>query len=209
MPEYLLPGFRNVLISVWNSVKAFLWNAGKIIVATSIILFVLATNGLDDFASSESYVAEKYATLAEEEREGLVASRQLETSFLGMIGRSIEPAIQPLGYDWKIGIAIISSLSAREVFVGTVSTIYSIGSEEEMKIVDRLRLEKNGVNGLPVFNFATCVSLLLFYAFSLQCLSTVAVTYKETQSIKWTAVQFIYMTALAYFTALIAYQILI
>ncbi|MBI3133595.1 MAG: ferrous iron transport protein B [Bacteroidetes bacterium] len=208
MPEYLVPGLRNILISVWTSVRAFLWNAGKIIVATSIILFVLATNGLDDFKNAEKQVTETYTQLPADELQVLIAARQLETSFLGMIGRSIEPAIRPLGYDWKIGIAILSSLSAREVFVGTISTIYSIGSEEELKITDRLRQEKNSNTGLPVFTVATCVSLLLFYAFSLQCLSTVAVTYKETQSLRWTLIQFFYMTALAYFAALIAYQIL-
>jgi ferrous iron transport protein B len=125
-----------------------------------------------------------------------------------MIGHGIEPAIRPLGYDWKIGIAIIASLSAREVFVGTISTIYTIGSEEEMKIVDRLKQEKNPTTGLPIFSLATSVSLLLFYAFSLQCLSTVAVTYKETQSYRWTIIQFVYMTALAYFSAMLAYQLL-
>jgi len=208
MPEYLFPGIKNLLISVWNSVKSFVWNAGKIIVATSIILFVLATNGLDDFKESENYVRQNYSNLSETEQENLIASRQIENSFLGMIGHVIEPVIRPLGYDWKIGIAILSSLAAREVFVGTISTIYSIGSEEEMKITDRLRQEKNSRTGLPAFGFATCVSLLLFYAFSLQCLSTVAVTYKETKSMKWTLIQFFYMTILAYLVALIAYQLL-
>jgi ferrous iron transport protein B len=208
MPEYLLPAAGNILISVWTNVKAFVWNAGKIIVATSIILFVLATNGSHDFKNAERETAENYSYLPAEEQGSLIESRKLETSFLGMIGHGIEPVIRPLGYDWKIGIAILSSLAAREVFVGTISTIYSIGSEDEMTITERLRTEKNGVTGLPAFSFATCVSLLLFYAFSLQCLSTVAVTYKETQSIKWTLIQFFYMTILAYLAALIAYQVL-
>jgi ferrous iron transport protein B len=208
MPEYLMPGVKNILISVWTSVKAFLWNAGKIIVATSIILFVLATNGMSDFKAADEYVTTNNPTATAEEKDQLVEARKLETSFLGMIGHGIEPAIRPLGYDWKIGIAIIASLSAREVFVGTISTIYTIGSEEEMKIVDRLKQEKNPNTGLPIFSLATSVSLLLFYAFSLQCLSTVAVTYKETQSYRWTIIQFVYMTALAYFSAMLAYQFL-
>lgn len=207
MPEYLMPGIKNLLISVWSSVKAFLWNAGKIIIATSIILFVLATNGGSDFKEAEAYVEKTQPGLSDEDKDNLVASRELETSFLGMIGHTLEPAIRPLGYDWKIGIAIVSSLSAREVFVGTISTIYSIGSEEELKIVHRLEREKNK-KGEAVFSLATCVSLLLFYAFSLQCLSTVAVTYKETQSLKWTVIQFVYMTGLAYLAAFLAYQIL-
>jgi ferrous iron transport protein B len=208
MPEYLMPGVKNILISVWTSVKAFLWNAGKIIVATSIILFVLATNGMSDFNAADNYVTTNNPTATAEEKDQLIEARKLETSFLGMIGHGIEPAIRPLGYDWKIGIAIIASLSAREVFVGTISTIYTIGSEEEMKIVDRLKQEKNPNTGLPIFSLATSVSLLLFYAFSLQCLSTVAVTYKETQSYRWTIIQFVYMTALAYFSAMLAYQFL-
>ena len=208
MPEYLFPLVKNLLITVWNNVKAFVWNAGKIIVATSIILFVLATNGGDDFKTVEHHIAQNYPALSEEEKEGMIASQQLEQSFLGKIGHGIEPVIRPLGYDWKIGIAILSSLAAREVFVGTMSTIYAIGSEDEMKITDRLRTEKNSRTGLPAFGFATCVSLLLFYAFALQCLSTVAVTYKETQSLKWTLIQFFYMTILAYLVALIACQVL-
>ncbi|MBK7129853.1 MAG: ferrous iron transport protein B [Crocinitomicaceae bacterium] len=208
MPEYLMPGLKDVLITVWNSVKAFLWNAGKIIVATSIILFVLATNGLNDFNTAEDFVTENYTNLSDDEKETLTAARQLETSFLGMIGKAIEPGIAPLGYDWKIGIAIISSLSAREVFVGTISTIYSIGSDEELKVTERLKLEKNQASGLPIFTLATCISLLAFYAFSLQCFSTIAVTYKETRSLKWTLIQFFYMTALAYLVAFIAYQTL-
>ncbi len=208
MPTYLMPDFKNVFISVWNNSKAFVWNAGKIILATSIILFVLATNGGDKFKSAEEFVQAENPHLNVEEQEVMVNSIELENSYLGMIGKSIEPTIQPLGYDWKIGISIITSLAAREVFVGTMSTIYSINSEEEMTIRDRLKTQKKP-NGELVFGLATSISLLLFYAFALQCLSTVAVTYKETKSLKWTSIQFLYMTALAYFAALIAYQILV
>lgn len=208
MPEYLFPEMKIVLLSVWNKVREFLWNAGKIIVVTSIILFVLATNGLSDFKEAESFVKSNSKDLNDEELSSLIEARKLETSFLGKIGQTIEPVIQPLGYDWKIGIAIISSLSAREVFVGTVSTIYSIGSDDEAKITDRLREERNPKDGTLVYSMATCISLLLFYAFSLQCFSTVAVTYKETRSLKWTMIQFFYMTSFAYIVAMIAYQIL-
>lgn len=207
MPEYLAPGIRNVLISMWNNVKAFIWNAGKIILATSIILFVLATNGGKDFASAEERVRTAYADLNEEEMELKISSAELESSYLGMLGKGIEPVIAPLGYDWKIGIAIISSLAAREVFVGTMSTIYSINSEEEMTIKNRLKNEKHPETGLPVFSMATSISLLLFYAFSLMCFSTVAVTYKETQSLKWTVIQFVYLLVLAYITAFIGFTI--
>ncbi|MBL4706667.1 MAG: ferrous iron transport protein B [Flavobacteriales bacterium] len=207
MPEYLAPDIKNVLISVWTNVKSFVWDAGKIILATSIILFVLATNGSDQFNNAEQIIHEKHPDASLEQKSDLIDSFELENSYLGMMGKSIEPAIQPLGYDWKIGIALISSLAAREVFVGTLSTVYAINSDEEMTIRDRLSTEKH-LDGSIVFTFATSISLLLFYAFSLQCFSTIAVTYKESKSYKWTAAQFIYMSGLAYFAALLAYQIL-
>jgi ferrous iron transport protein B len=208
LPEYLIPDMKNVLVRVWNNVKSFIWNAGKIIVATAIILFVLATNGGEEFQQAEVYVQENHATLSTEEQAVFLSSYQIEKSYLGQIGKTIEPAIEPLGYDWKIGISLVTSLAAREVFVGTMSIIYAIDSEETMTIRDRLKKEVNPSTGMPVFGLATSVSLLIFYAFALQCMSTVAVTYKETKSFKWTAIQFGYMTALAYFGALIAYQIL-
>lgn len=208
MPEYLMPDFRNVALRVWTNVKSFVWNAGKIIIATAIILFVLATNGGEDFKHAAQFISESSTTLSEEEKANKLAAYQIETSYLGAIGKTIEPAIQPLGYDWKIGVALVSSLAAREVFVGTISIIYAINSDEELTVRDRLRKEVDPLTGKPIFGLATCISLLLFYAFSLQCMSTVAVTFKETKSIKWTAIQFLYMALLAYFSALIAYQIL-
>ncbi|NOQ74162.1 MAG: ferrous iron transport protein B [Crocinitomix sp.] len=208
VPEYLLPSIKNVMYRVWSNVKSFIWNAGKIIVATAIILFVLVTNGGQDFNNAQVHITTNYPSATADETKNLVASYQTENSYLGMIGKSIEPVIEPLGYDWKIGIALISSLAAREVFVGTMSVIYAVGSDDEMKIRDRLKSEVNPNTGMPVFGIATSISLLLFYAFSLQCMSTVAVTYKETKSIKWTAIQFGYMTVLAYFSALIAFQLL-
>lgn len=191
LPEYLWPDWKSIGIYVWDKCKAFLFNAGKIIVLASIVLYVLATTGYSDNTSSG----------------GVDSEISLNESYLGRMGQSIEPIIEPLGYDWKIGVAIISSIAAREVFVGTLATIYSIESEDEMKIKDRLVQQKHD-NGSNVFTFATCISLLLFYAFSLQCISTIAITYKETNSIKWTSIQFIYMLVLAYLSSLIAYQIL-
>jgi ferrous iron transport protein B len=208
MPEYLLPTVKNVVINVWTNVRSFVWNAGKIILATAVILFVLATNGGARFDSAEQEIEKTHPFVTTAEKEVLLAAYKMENSYLGGIGQAIEPVIRPLGYDWKIGIALISSLAAREVFVGTMSIIYSIDSEEEMTIRDRLKNEVDPKMGMPIFGFATSISLLLFYAFSLQCMSTVAVTYKETKSIKWTIIQFIYMTALAYFSALIAFQLL-
>lgn len=208
MPQYLWPSTKNTLITVWKNVSSFVINAGKIILATSVILFVLATKGGDDFDNAEQFITEQHTNLQADEVNQKIASYQLENSYLGMIGKSIEPAIKPLGYDWKIGIALISSLAAREVFVGTMSTIYSINSEESLTIKNRLAQERNSETGELTFTIATSISLLLFYAFSLQCFSTIAVTYKETKSVKWTVIQFVYMSIFAYLAALIAYQLL-
>jgi len=170
MSEYLRPDLKNVLIRVWQNSKSFVLNAGKIIIATAIILFVLATNGGNNFKNAEANISANYTNISLDEKKRLVSAYKMENSYLGTLGKTIEPVIEPLGYDWKIGVALISSLAAREVFVSTISIIYAIDSEEEMDIRDRLQ--------------------------------------KETKSIKWTIIQFGYMTLLAYFAALLAYQFL-
>jgi ferrous iron transport protein B len=155
-------------------------------------------------------VTELYANtnLNEEELSQKIASHKLEHSFIGVTGRAIEPIIRPLGYDWKIGIAIVSSFAAREVFVGTLATIYSVGSDEEETIKNRMAGEVNPILGGPLFNFASGISLLLFYAFAMQCMSTLAIVKKETNSWKWPMSQLIIMSGFAYLVALIAFQIL-
>ena len=164
-----------------------------------------------NFNDAEAIVKErtKNAPLTSIELEDAIASQKVENSYIGIMGKTIEPAISPLGYDWKIGIAIISSFAAREVFVGTLATIYSVGgSDNETTIKNKMQQEINPVTGAKVFNFASGVSLLLFYAFALQCASTLAITKKETNSWKWPLGQLIFMSGLAYIVALIAYQIL-
>ena len=143
----------------------------------------------------------------EEEAQKLESSYKLEVSYAGILGKSIEPVIRPLGYDWKIGIALITSFAAREVFVGTISTIYSIGADDadEATIKSRLKKEKNPDTGLPVFSVATSYSLLIFYAFAMMCMSTIAVVYRETKSWKWPMIQLAYMSVLAYVSALAVY----
>ena len=137
-----------------------------------------------------------------------VASARLETSYAGTFGRAIEPAIRPLGFDWKIGIALLTSFAAREVFVGTISTIYSVGQDADLGTVQqKLRAEKDAA-GRPFFNPARSFSLLVFYVFAMQCMSTLAVTYRETKSWKWPLGQLLYMTGLAYVAALVVYQVL-
>lgn len=212
MPNYKLPLFKNVAINVIEKTKAFVSGAGKIILAISIILWFLASYGPGkDFNEAETIVKERTAEnpLNEVDFENAVASQKLENSYIGIMGKTIEPVISPLGYDWKIGIAIISSFAAREVFVGTLATIYSVGgTDNETTIKNKMATEIHPETGTKIFNFASGISLLLFYAFALQCASTLAITKKETNSWKWPLGQLVFMSSFAYVTALIAYQIL-
>lgn len=210
MPDYKLPLFKNVAINVVEKTKSFVFGAGKIILAISIVLWVLASYGpTDEFKNAEEIVIENYGdSLSEEEFNTEVASLKLENSYIGYMGKAIEPAVAPLGYDWKIGIAIISSFAAREVFVGTLATIYSVGSDNEQTIKSRMAAEQNPILGGPLFTFASGISLLLFYAFAMQCMSTLAIVKRETNSWKWPSIQFVAMTIIAYVAALIAFQFL-
>ncbi|SFW48886.1 ferrous iron transport protein B [Cellulophaga fucicola] len=253
MPSYKLPLFKNVAYTVWEKTKSFVYGAGKIILAISIILWVLGSYGLsNNFKNAEdivktriktigfsefnqnhieeeitSYtgeltinnptlpianvkdsVAVRIAALQQKAENEEIASYKLEHSFIGYAGKAIEPIVKPLGYDWKIGIAVITSFAAREVFVGTLATIYSVGNDEEETIKNRMAAEVNPWNGKPLFNLASGVSLLLFYAFAMQCMSTLAVVKRETNSWKWPAAQLVFMSSFAYIVALIAYQIL-
>ena len=211
MPNYKLPLIKNVAITVLEKTKSFVFGAGKIILAISIILWFLASYGPgEDFNNAEAITTKAYASqnLTPEELQQKISSHKLEHSFIGITGRAIEPAIRPLGYDWKIGIAIVSSFAAREVFVGTLATIYSVGSDEEDTIKNRMAGEVNPILGGPLFNFASGISLLLFYAFAMQCMSTLAIVKKETNSWKWPTLQLIIMSVFAYIVALIAFQLL-
>ncbi len=208
MPGYKVPMFKNVAINVIEKTKAFVFGAGKIILAISIILWVLASFGPNEkFNKAEEIVSIAHTNLTGEELETEIASYKLEHSFIGYAGKAIEPIVAPLGYDWKIGIGIISSFAAREVFVGTLATIYSVGSDEEETIKNRMAAEVDA-KGLPLFNLASGISLLLFYAFAMQCMSTLAIVKRETNGWKWPLMQLVFMSLLAYSTALIAYQIL-
>jgi len=212
MPNYKLPMFKNVAINVVEKTKAFVFGAGKIILAISVILWFLASNGPGgNFKNAETILHSKTenSSLSKLEMKNKIASYKLEYSYIGLMGKTIEPAISPLGYDWKIGIAIISSFAAREVFVGTLATIYSVGgSNNDDTIKNKMRAEINPKTGNKIFNFASGISLLLFYAFAMQCASTLAITKKETNSWKWPLGQLVFMSSFAYIVALIAYQIL-
>lgn len=210
MPVYKLPVWRNVLLTVWEKSMGFVVGAGKVILAISIILWVLGTFGVGEkFNNAEEIVTTQNPGLEPDQLENEITSYKLEHSFLGYMGRAIEPVIEPLGYDWKMGIGLISSFAAREVFVGTMATVYSLGdTDDELTIRERMAKEINPNTGKPAYNFASGISLLLFYAFAMQCMSTIAIVQKETDSWKWTLIQMIFMTGLAYVAALIAYQFL-
>ncbi len=214
MPSYKIPLFKNVAINVLEKTKAFVFGAGKIILALSIILWFLGSHGPDkDFKNAQKIVEQEVYSSPTPINPSVIPDRvseyKLEHSYIGYIGKSIEPVIKPLGYDWKIGIAVVSSFAAREVFVGTLATIYSVGShsDEEATIKNRMEAEINP-DGTKIFNFATGISLLLFYAFAMQCVSTLAIVKKETNSWKWPIIQLVFMSGFAYVTALIAYQFL-
>jgi len=255
MPNYKLPLLKNVAITVGEKTKSFVFGAGKIILAISIILWFLGSNGFsDNFKNAENLVAQKIVKegytdfnqaniengmaafnleLDSLERNNLalsanrinallsmeealeekalhqeVASFKLENSYIGYMGKAITPIVAPLGYDWKIGIAVITSFAAREVFVGTLATIYAVGTDEVDTIQNRMKAEVNPRTKKPLFNLASGVSLMLFYAFAMQCMSTLAVVKRETNSWYWPALQLGFMSAMAYVVALLAYQIL-
>lgn len=214
LPTYRVPKWSNVGYTIVEKTKAFVFEAGKIILAISVILWVLASYGPGDtLQNAEAIVLEesKNLRLTEEELADRVAAYKLENSYAGITGKAIEPIIRPLGYDWKIGIALITSFAAREVFVGTMATIYSIGSvsdSDTATIQQRLKSEINPETGGPRFTPAVGFSLLVFYTFAMQCMSTIAVVYRETKGWKWPLIQLAYMTGLAYVSALLVFQIL-
>lgn len=211
LPEYKAPVMRNVFYSVWEKVKTFVTKAGKIIIVISIILWGLASFGRPgqiNTARKAAMMDAKEQDLSQSSTEALIASRTLEASFAGDFGKAIEPILQPLGFDWKIGIALITSFAAREVFIGTISTIYSIESTEELSIRERLAKERNPHTGEPVYSVATSSSLLIFYVFAMMCMSTLAVVKKETGSWRWPIIQFFVMTGLAYGLSFLTYSLL-
>ena len=212
MPNYKLPSVKNVFYEVVEKTKAFILGAGKIILALSIVLWFLASNGPESFKNAaEDISAQVESTnLSQDELQKKIASYKLEHSYIGYMGKTIEPVIAPMGYDWKIGIALISSFAAREVFVGALATIYSVESEGEDvgTIKERMAAEVNPKTGEKRFNFASGMSLLLFYAFAMQCIGTLAIVKRETKSWKWPILQLTGMTALAYIVAAITFTIL-
>jgi ferrous iron transport protein B len=212
LPIYRPPVARNVWLHTYEKTKSFVIEAGKVIFVISIILWFLASYAPGNrmaVAEQEAITLAQANQLDESATSNLIASKKIEVSYAGILGKLIEPAIRPLGFDWKIGIALITSFAAREVFVGTMATIYSIGSDaEEGSVIDRLAAEKNPLTGELVYNRATSLSLLIFYVFAMQCMSTLAVVRRETNSWKWALLQFLYMTALAYLGSLLVFTLM-
>ena len=212
MPDYKLPSLKNVFFEVVEKTKAFVLGAGKIILALSIVLWFLASNGGNDFKNAEKQVTENTVNqnLNEEELGQKIASAKLENSYIGILGKTIEPVIRPLGYDWKIGIALITSFAAREVFVGTLATIYSVAADDDdtSTIKQRMASEINPRTEGKMFTLPVGMSLLIFYAFAMQCMATLAIVKKETRSWKWPLIQLFSMGLLAYVASFITFQIL-
>lgn len=209
LPIYRLPQWRTVIITISDKIKVFLFDAGKIIIGISIVLWILAAHAPGNAFEVIEKKYEAQLAAGDPETEARVASEKLEVSYAGHLGKFIEPAIAPLGYDWKIGISLITSFAAREVFVGTMATIYGAGNDAEIQpIRERMRNETDPVTGKKVYSVATGFSLLIFYAFALQCMSTIAVVKRETRGWKWPIIQFVYMSGIAYFASLLVYQLM-
>lgn len=210
LPVYRMPRWKNVLLTMYDQSKTFVLQAGKIIIAVSIVLWVLVSYGP---GKRFEKIDQKYSVLQATSKidpdslNRMIASEKLEDSYAGVFGHMIEPAIRPLGFDWKIGIALITSFAAREAFVGTMATIYSVNGNTEkiQSIQQKMKSARNPETGKPVFTFAVAMSLMMFYAFAMQCVSTLAISYRETHSWRWPAIQFGYMTVLAYAASIITY----
>lgn len=210
LPTYRSPRWNNVLQTMVSKARIFVTDAGKVIMVISLILWGLSSFGPAKKmeAVEKQYAQEKPATMTPEQWQRDYAAAKLENSYAGILGKSIEPAIAPLGYDWRIGIALITSFAAREVFVGTMATLYSVGEDDEgLLLRDKMKAARRK-DGSVVFTLAAGVSLMVFYVFAMQCMSTLAITRRETKSWKWPVIQFVYMTAIAYFMSFLAYQLL-
>ena len=217
MPTYKVPLARNVLLTVYDKSKAFVLSAGKIIFFMTVLIWFLQTHGLSEKYRNAEVHTEQLASQYgwdEDEKEHYLLSYRTENSLLGNMGKFVEPVFRPLGYDWKISIAVLGSFAARETFVSTLATIYSLGEvdveegeAEQRTVVARLQQEIRP-DGTPVFNLATGVSILLFFASAMQCISTFAIVRKETNSWKWAILQWVFMTGFAYLSAFVAYQLL-
>jgi ferrous iron transport protein B len=205
MPDFKAPRWTNIFLSLLEKSKVFVLEAGKVILAISIILWAFASFGPGDRIAQEVKKIEK-SELNDDIKEQKIASAKLEYSYIGIMGKSIEPIIEPIGFDWKIGISLITSFAAREVFVGSMATIYSVHQEDNKGLLQTMKAEKNSL-GKPVYSLATGLSLMVFYVYAMQCMATLAIVKRETKSWKWPLIQLAYMGVLAYVASYIVYQL--
>lgn len=209
LPDYRWPSMKNVLLVVYDKVRSFVMQAGTIILIISMLLWFLSSfswsgelERVEQDLRTQAILEQKDPLVLENE----IDAGKLEHSFAGKIGKFIEPVFEPLGFDWKISIALLTSFAAREVFVGTMSTIYSLGSSENEVLLRQKMAQELRPDGSPFYDGKTSLSLILFYAFAMQCMSTFAVMWKETKSRRWPVIQFIYMGAIAYISSWLAFQ---
>ena len=211
LPTYRPPRAKTVVQTMWSKAMIFVMDAGKIIMVISLILWALSSFGpsgrMDDLGKKyELQVTQNPA--AKDSLQLVFNNAKLENSYAGILGKTIEPAIEPLGYDWRIGISLVTSFAAREVFVGTMATLFSVNDGEEGSLLrDKMATAKRS-NGQPLFTIASGVSLMIFYLFAMQCMSTLAIVKRETRTWKWPVIQLIYMTGIAYLMSFVAYQLL-
>lgn len=211
LPTYRSPRWSNMITTMINKAKIFVFDAGKIIMIISLILWGLSSFGPGN--TMQKITTQYEQRMAAPGADTVLLSRQMQTeklehSYAGIMGKAIEPVIAPLGFDWKIGIALITSFAAREVFVGTMATLYSVGDGDEDLMLKEKMKEAKRPDGSPVFNLASGLSLMVFYVFAMQCMSTLAVVKRETKTWKWPIIQLLYMTGLAYLMSWIFYQFL-
>jgi ferrous iron transport protein B len=212
LPVYRSPRWNNIVITMLQKAKIFIVDAGKVIMLISLILWALSSfgpgNRINEVAATYDKQIQQQPAMAKSLQQQK-RTAMLENSYAGILGRSIEPVIQPLGYDWKIGIALITSFAAREVFVGTMATLYSVGedeSEESLLLREKMQQAKHA-DGSKVYTLAAGLSLMIFYVFAMQCMSTLAIVKRETGGWKWPMIQLVYMTGLAYLMSLLVYQL--
>jgi ferrous iron transport protein B len=209
LPLYKAPRWNNMLLTIWEKTRLFVFEAGKVIMAISIILWVLASYGPgNQMQEAADRLPKPEDPDQQEAYQKELSAVKLENSYIGHFGKAIEPVIKPLGYNWQIGISLITSFAAREVFVGSMATIYSVGEdfEENDTLLNRMRETRVTASGERLYNLASGLSLMIFYAFAMQCMSTLAIVYRETKSWKWPLIQFGYMTIMAYLGSLAVYQ---
>jgi ferrous iron transport protein B len=211
LPIYRAPRWKNVIVTMVNKAKIFVTDAGKVIMVISLILWALSTYGPTQRMHN---VEQKFTEMKQANpSDAPILDKQrktalLENSYAGILGKKLEPVITPLGYDWKIGIALITSFAAREVFVGTMATLYSVGDEDDGLLLRQKMAAARKADGSPVYTVAAGVSLMIFYLLAMQCMSTLAVVRRETRSWKWPVIQLVYMTGLAYVVSWLAYELL-